>query len=132
MPLYHEALRSQAEMEREASGRAQADRLGLPVIAVQRSEGGEGTESLGSEMFEEKRSGDEKEGGEGDREGDEESDSSGERDTERERKAGLGVAGGNGADNGRAGVLHSTRASSGVFPETERDIPERSEKDVYS
>lgn len=129
MPLYHEALRNQAEMEREASVRAQADRLGLPVIAVQRGEGGE-SGSLGSEMFEEKSSGDEKEAAGG--EGEEESDSSGERDRERERKAGLGVAGGNGADNGRAGVLHSTRASSGVFPDMEREMPERSEKDVYS
>ncbi|KAL5322521.1 hypothetical protein ACEPPN_010494 [Leptodophora sp. 'Broadleaf-Isolate-01'] len=148
MPLYHEALRDQAEMEREASVRLQAEGLGLPVIAVQRSaDDGEeintvsrtSGESLGSEMFEEGmgKSGDEKASEEGGRE--EESDSSGDRDRERERKAGLGLGvggAGNGEDNGRAGILHSTRASSGVFPEgerdVERDVPERSEKDVYS
>ncbi|KAK0121982.1 hypothetical protein ONS95_010252 [Cadophora gregata] len=134
MPLYHEALRSQAEMEREASRRAEADRLGLPVIAVQRS--GARSDSSGSKMFEERVERGWSEGnaetGHAVEELAEESRSSGDIDIEMDRKAGLDVEGRNGVDNERSGVLHSTRASSGVFPETERALSERSEIDVYS
>ncbi|KAL2064139.1 hypothetical protein VTL71DRAFT_4633 [Oculimacula yallundae] len=123
MPLYHNALRDQAEVEREASGRLEAEGSGLPIIAVQRTTSpsqdwvGRGSEeSLVSGLFSSEdtvRKSVER----GDLDG-EESDSSDERDRERKRKAGLGLrVGMGGNDNGRVGVVHSTRASSGVFPE---------------
>ncbi len=45
-----------------------------------------------------------------------------------------GGNGGNGGDNGRGPILHSTRASSGVFPEGEHraEKDDKDEKEVYS
>ncbi|CZT48613.1 uncharacterized protein RSE6_09340 [Rhynchosporium secalis] len=144
MPLYHEALRDQAELEREANERLQAEGLGLPIIAVRRTtsyneagdiRGSEG--SLVSELLEDDMV---RVGGQRVEEGEEEeSDSDDERYSERGRKAGLDLRvgmGENGGDSAREADLHSTRASSGVFPEgdgnIEGDIGGRDERDVYS
>lgn len=125
--MYHAALTEQVEREREEVRSAEAVRLGEPVIvtrvpAQKSSEEGniEGGSEISSEMsFEDGK-------GEG---------------------AGMQEAGGNEGDGGgddgqgsgeRGGrLLHSTRASSGVFPEgresrDEEDEGEVDEERIYS
>ena len=88
-PLYHEALQQEAARARERAERENAGRLGLPIIQrAQRVS----VSTIGSDMgFEDPNAqGTETQAGEG-------PERNGERRGER--------------------VLHSTRASSGVFPE---------------
>lgn len=95
MAMYHEALREEADLERRRVEREEAERRGLPVI--ERDTG----RNLGVGEREERESldtvGSELVGGLG-----------GWRNESRQQE-------------GRERVLHSTRASSGIFPEEERE-----------
>ena len=93
MPMYHEALQDEAMIERQRASAQQAGLLGLPVIGIAGRAQRASVDSVGSEFgFP---------GGDNHSIGGNNNDHSGYR---RERE-------------GRQGVLHSTRASSGVFPE---------------
>lgn len=88
--MYHEALQEQAEQQRERDSAMRADRLGLPVVSIVRAPRAS-VDTFGSDLIY----------GPG-----------------HEREA--VQQGGNhedGNQNGRVPALHSTRASSGVFPE---------------
>ena len=91
--MYHEALQDESMSERQRASARQAGLLGLPVIGVVGRAQRASVDSVGSDFgFP---------GGNNDGVGDNNDD-----------------RGGYGRDReGRQGVLHSTRASSGVFPE---------------
>ncbi|KAF4635321.1 hypothetical protein G7Y89_g2784 [Cudoniella acicularis] len=93
MPLYHEALQEEAERTRSRIEAENAGRLGLPIIERNRSQRGS-VDTIGSDM-------------------------------ERFAGGNGGNGGGNGGNGGsggrREGVLHSTRASSGIFPEGDEE-----------
>lgn len=94
MAMYHEALREEAELERGKVEREEAQRRGLPVI--EREASGELGEGEGRE-----------------------------RESLDEVESELGGLGGwrneSRQQDVRGQVLHSTRASSGIFPEGERE-----------
>jgi len=93
MPMYHEALQDEAMIERQRASAQQAGLLGLPVIGIVGRAQRASVDSVGSELgFP---------GGDNHGIGGNNDDRGGYG---RERE-------------GRQGVLHSTRASSGVFPE---------------
>jgi hypothetical protein len=112
VPLYHAALQEQAQRQRQSAMAATARRLGLPVVIVGVGRGREdrgSVETMGSDV-------------------------SGYDDNGRDRGSGPG---GNGDEGGmgtskdrdsRTLVMHSTRASSEVFPE-ERDEEEEWEQE---
>jgi hypothetical protein len=93
MPLYHEALQEEAEDSRARRQTEAAQRLGVPVIEREnRRSQSASVSSIGSEVgFEDNEH--------------EESDREREKE-DRQRRTERGER-----------VLHSTRASSGVFPE---------------
>lgn len=141
-PMYHRALREQIEREREESRSREAVRLGVPVIGVVgRESGASGSGSVRKSMESEISSemsfgsenveiGDES----GKREEEVRAEGSGTQPQRGQRFAG-GITGGNsGQGSGERGrPLHSTRASSGVFPEgRDEDEEDEEEKDVYS
>lgn len=145
-PMYHRALTEQAEREREESRSREAVRLGVPVIGVVGREStgsGSGRKSLESEISSEMsfgsgdvEVGDEEE--EGKREGEARAEGSGTQPQQRGQRFAGGITGGNsGQGSGERGKpLHSTRASSGVFPEGRESRDEEDddgeEKEVYS
>ena len=93
MPLYHEALQEEAEDARSRRQTEAAQRLGVPVVEREnRRSQSASVSSIGSEVgFEDNEH--------------EESDREREKE-DRQRRTERGER-----------VLHSTRASSGVFPE---------------
>ncbi|PMD40500.1 hypothetical protein L207DRAFT_528841 [Hyaloscypha variabilis F] len=107
VPMYHAALQEQAQRQRQSAMAATAGRLGLPVIQPLgrgRTEERESAETMGSEV-----SGYEDNGG----------------SRERSGEGGMGISKGG---TSRTPVLHSTRASSGVFPEGARNDSEEEEE----
>jgi hypothetical protein len=108
VPMYHAALQEQAQRQRQSTMAATAGRLGLPVVVGVgrgRSEERESGETMGSDV-----SG---------------YDDNGES-RERSREGGMGISKGG---MSRTPILHSTRVSSGVFPEgAARDDSEQEEE----
>jgi hypothetical protein len=105
--MYHAALQEQAQRQRLSAMAATAGRLGLPIIQPLgrgRSEERESGETMGSEV-----SGYDDNGGSRERSGD----------------GGMGISKGG---TSRTPILHSTRASSGVFPEGPRNDSEEEEE----
>ncbi|CZR61437.1 uncharacterized protein PAC_11333 [Phialocephala subalpina] len=126
-PMYHRALREQVEAQREEEAGREAQRLGVPVIGY-----GERRESGGSDISSEMSFGSEDvEIRAEEKELEAQASGSGTRREERESGEGGGGDGGQGT-GGRGRVLHSTRASSGVFPEGPGSEAGVEEKDVYS
>lgn len=107
VPLYHRALTEQVERERDEIRGAEAVRLGVPVIGVIRpEESEERRKSDESEISTEISFGSHEEEAEG-------------SGTQPRLSGGGGGGNNNGQGSGERGgrLLHSTRASSGVFPE---------------
>jgi len=110
LPLYHKALQEQATHQRERAGAEQAGRLGLAVITFETERGSIGTDmsfEVGEEGFIPERSVE----WAGARAG-------GELGNEAEREISGGIRD---QVRGQEGVIHDSRASSGVFPERRED-----------
>ncbi|KAE9367599.1 hypothetical protein N431DRAFT_444716 [Stipitochalara longipes BDJ] len=107
VPMYHAALQEQAQRQRQSAMAATAGRLGLPIIQPLgrgRTEERESAETMGTEV-----SGYDDNGG----------------SRERSGEGGMGISKGG---TSRTPILHSTRASSGVFPEGARNDSEEDEE----
>ncbi|KAE8447901.1 hypothetical protein EG329_009973 [Mollisiaceae sp. DMI_Dod_QoI] len=125
VPMYHRALQEQVVAEREEEAGREAVRLGVSVIGM--AEQGRRESEMSSEIsFGSEEEDEDEDEDEDDGKGVEEGEGKGvERERERRRSEGGGNGnGGNGGNGGlgtgegeRGRVLHSTRASSGVFPE---------------
>lgn len=104
--MYHAALQEQAQRQRQTAMLATAGRLGLPVVVgVGRGREERGSvETMGTDISYDDNGRERSSGGNG----------------------GMGV--GRGGDT-RTPILHSTRASSGVFPEG-REEEEEKERDA--